>query len=125
MAHRTPTSPPHYNDSDRLQIVERDLYHLDVRLTDLTGTVDAAHNRLHALSERIKRAEWQLDATTTSLVSLQKHTTNIAETMPDIEGIIRMIRWLVEAIKYILGMAILAGAVAGGQGVEALKALFG
>lgn len=119
----TPQLPRPFEQSERLPIVERDLYHLDARLTDLTGTVDAAHNRLHALSERIERAEWQLDATTKSLSTLEKHTSSIADKMPDIESMIRAMRWIMEGIKYIVGMAILAGAIAGGHGVEALKAL--
>lgn len=125
MSHRQPPYQPQYADSERTAVLERDLYHLDSRLTDLTSTVDAAHNRLFALSERIKRAEWQLDATTSSLQKLQEHTTDISDKMPDIESLTKVLKWILEALKYILGLAILAGAFAGGQGAELLKALFG
>lgn len=66
-----------------------------------------------------------MDATTTSLRSLQDHTTSIADKMPDIEGIIKMLRWLVEAVKWVVGFAILAGALAGGQTIDVIKVMFG
>lgn len=125
MSHRQSQSQQPYEPSERTAVLERDIYHMDARLNDLSDTVDSAHARLHALSERIRRAEYQLDSTTSSLISLQKHTTNIAEKMPDIEGMIKVLRWMMEAIKYIAGMAIIAGALAGGQTMEALKAVFG
>lgn len=124
MSQRQNTSLPPFEQSERTAVLERDLYHLDQRLGELSGTVDVAHNRLFALSERIKRAEWQLDATTSSLQELQKNTVAISDRMPDLESMVRAFRWIMEAVKYILGIAILAGAIAGGQTVEALKAIF-
>lgn len=124
MSKPTTSYPPPFQDSERTAVLERDLYHLDARLTDLSTTVDAAHHRLFTLSERIKRAEWQLDATTTSLASLQQHTTQISDKLPDVEALVRAFRWIMEAVKYILGIAILAGAIAGGQTVDALRAIF-
>lgn len=119
-----PSYPPPFEKSERTAVLERDLYHLDSRLNDLTSTVDAAHTRLHALSERIRLAEWQLDATTTSLATLQQHTTSIGERMPDIEGMLRVVRWVLDSLKYVIGAAILAGAWASGQAVDVLKILF-
>lgn len=124
MSQRQNTSLPPFEQSERTAVLERDLYHLDQRLGELSGTVDVAHTRLHTLSERIRRAEWRLDATTSSLQELQKHTVAISERMPDLESMVRAFRWIMEAVKYVLGIAILAGAIAGGQTVEALKAIF-
>lgn len=117
--------PPPSDSGERTAVIERDLYHLDQRLGELSGTVTAANGRLHALSERIRQAEYQLDATTTSLVSLQGHTADMADKLPDIESMVRVLRWLTEAVKYVLGLAILAGALAGGQTGEVIKAVFG
>lgn len=120
-----PQYPPPFADSERTAVLERDLYHLDSRLTDLSQTVDVAHTRLHALSERIRRAEWQLDATTTSLSALQEHSTEMNAKLPDIEGALRVLKWIIDSLKYLLAAAIFAGAFASGQTLSFLKALLG
>lgn len=124
MPNSDPYQPP-WQGSERTAIVERDLYHLDQRLTHLATTVDVAHDRLAALYKRIERAEWQLDATTTALQDLGQHTTDLAHKLPEIEQTARMLRWIVDSAKYLLAAAILAGTFASTQSLALVRALFG
>ena len=125
MPHRVTPHPPHYDHATRQALLENDIYHLDARLNELTNAVEATSQRLHALSTRTQQAEYTLRDTVRGLETLQGHSAQLAEKMPDLEGMVRMLRWLLDALKYLAGLAILAGAIAGGQTMQALKAIFG
>lgn len=124
MPQRQTTYQTPYEGSERTAVVERDLYHLDQRLNHLTVAVDAAHGRLHALSKRIERTEWQLDATTSSLEGLRNHTSQMNDKLPDLEATLRIMRWIVDSAKYLLAAAIIAGTFASGSTMALLRALF-
>ena len=125
MPHRQMPYQPRYETGERTAVIERDIYHLDARLTDLAQTVDLTNNRLHALSTRTQQAEHTLTNTVANLEKLQRHSAQLADKIPDLETMVRMMKWIMDGIKYIAGLAILAGAIAGGQTVEALRAIFG
>lgn len=125
MTNRPTHYPPPYDRSERTAVLERDLHHIDARMNDLANTVDATNNRLHTLAERIRTAEHTLHMTTRDLEVLQTYSTQLAAKIPDLEAMVRTIKWLLDAMKYLAGLAILAGAIAGGETMQALKAIFG
>lgn len=114
-----PQSPD--NMGERAGMIERDVYHLDVRVTELAQAHAATSNRLHALSARSQQNEIRLN----QLDESHKHLEHLAEKIPDLESIARVIGWILGTLKVMAGFAILAAALANERGAEALKAFFG
>lgn len=121
----TPPSPPHYVESERTAILERDLYHLDQRMTATLATVDTLGRRVHALSERIQRAETVLDQSIRDIAEVNTATSHLRSKIPDIEAVLKVLRWVTEGGKYLLGLGLVLGAVTGKLSLDALAKIFG
>jgi len=121
----TGTSPQPYEGSERTAVLERDLYHIDQRLMMTVGQIDHLGARVHALSDRIQRAENVLDQSIRDIAELSTATSTLTSRVPDIEAILRVLRWATEGLKYLIGIGLVAAAVTGKLSLEVLASLFG
>lgn len=118
-------NPTSQQPSERTAVVERDLYHLDQRMMITVGQIDHLGARVHALSERIQRAENVLDQSIKDIADLSTATCQLTERMPDVESILKVMRWMTEGLKYVIGIGLVASALTGKLSIEVLQAVFG
>jgi uncharacterized protein YoxC len=116
------TSP---RPSERTAVLERDLYHLEQRMMSTIGQIDHLGARVHALSDRIQRAETVLDQSIKDIAELSTATSHLTERVPDIEGVLKLLRWASEGLKYLIGIGLVAAAISGKLSMDVLSALFG
>jgi chromosome segregation ATPase len=111
-------SNPHYVKSlvERTVVLERDLYHLGESVTTTT-------DRLNHLHTRLRTAEYHLDHATLALERLETVTDTLQQRIPDLENVQRLIRWLLDALKYVTGMAIFLGVLSGKLSVGSLESI--
>lgn len=119
------TSLPPYEGSERTAVLERDLYHLDQRMMVTVGQIDHLGARVHALSERIQRAEGVLDQSIRDIAELNTATSHLTARVPDIESILKVLRWATEGLKYLIGIGLVAAAISGKLSMDVLSGLFG
>lgn len=112
---------PHPDHGERTAVIERDIRHLGERMSEFAGSISATNSRLHGQSTRLQSAEHRI----ANLVETVEHIQASIARIPDIETVIRIFQWVYGAIKVMAGIAIVAAALAKGQGAEALLGLFG
>lgn len=106
---------PHYVKSlvERTAVLERDLYHMTESVREVSG-------RLSHLNSRMQTAEYHLEHAMDNIELLETVTTEINQRVPDLKQAQMLIRWLIDALKYIVGIAIFLGVLSGRLSWEAM-----
>lgn len=112
------TLNPHYVKSlvERTAVLERDLYHMTESVKEVSG-------RLSHLNCRMQTAEYHLEHAMDNIKILEELTQEINNRVPDLKQAQLLIRWLIDALKYVIGIAIFLGALSGKLSWEALVPL--
>ena len=112
-------SNPHYVKSlvERTVVLERDLFHLGESVTSMS-------DRIAHLTARMQTAEYHLDHAILNIRKLEQVTEEVNQRVPDLENAQRLMTWLLDALKYITGIAIFLGVVSGKLSVSTLETLF-
>jgi len=112
-------SNPHYVKSlvERTVVLERDLYHLGESVTSMS-------DRIAHLTARMQTAEYHLDHAIWNIQQLEHITEEVNQRVPDLENAQRLMKWLLDALKYAIGTAIFLGVVTGKLSIKALEVLF-
>jgi len=108
---------------ERTAIVERDLYHLDQRVMVYMANIENLSERLHDLSDRVKTAETVLDSSLRDIQELSDATEKIKEKVPDMDRLMKIVGWMMDIMKYAIGLAIIVGAITGKLSWGALSQL--
>lgn len=112
--------PPQFMRSlnERTAVLERDLYHVDRQVRQVSG-------QLTGLTERIHSAESSFDSTIRNIEALENMTADLSIRVPDIEGLFKIGGWMFGILKVAIGGALFIGVASGNLTIEALGALVG
>ena len=92
--------------SERTVVLECDLHHMTMEVKEVSA-------RLTHLNARMQTAEYHLEHAMDNIQILEEATKKVSNRVPDLSQARMLLRWLGDATKYAVGMAIILGVVRG------------